>query len=140
MSIYGYVCLCMSICVGSNLLLYLPQVVIHELDISSPLVPSAIWATASKLYYYNFNFNEEEAVNSETSPNPGKPSSDISPANSAIPTFPEFCPRSARKLHSSVDGKESASPNSSDMGTPPPALKSSKSPNLNVQKGERQYI
>lgn len=37
---------------GSGLLLCLPQVVVHEMDISSPLVPPAVWASATKLHHW----------------------------------------------------------------------------------------
>jgi hypothetical protein len=35
---------------GSGLLLCLPQVVVHEMDSASPLVPPAVWASATKMH------------------------------------------------------------------------------------------
>ena len=120
--------LCLCDCLGSQLLLYLPQVIIHELDATSPMVPSAQWATATRLYHYNFEFNEQESLHPESGGSTDQSVCPQSPSNTT-PSFPEFCPRSSYKQRSSLDGRAAGSQYSSDLGTPPPAPKSSKSPN-----------
>ena len=98
---------------GSHLLLMLPQAIVHEIDLSSPLMPPLVFATATKLYSNTLGEDQEDS--SET-----------------IPLFPEVSNRSPRKTGSYSDTR------SFFAKTPSPAA--SRSTSQSISQSSAEYV